>query len=135
MARHLRLEYAGAVYHVTARGNDRAAMFHTEQDRRHLLEVVASLLDRVSTLWGVSLARIHSRQRPNEVRDAAIYLCREVGAKPLGEIGAVLRIKGSAVSLAAKRTRQRSAADRGLRKRLEAAKNELITLSSHGLKK
>ena len=83
----------------------------------------------VSTLWGVSLAQIHSRQRPNEVRDAAIYLCREVGAKPLGEIGAVLRIKGSAVSLAAKRMRQRSAADRGLRKRLEAAKNELINVS------
>ena len=59
----------------------------------------------------------------------AIYLCREVGAKPLAEIGGVLRIKGSAVSLAAKRLHQRSGVDRGLRKKLEAAKNELLNVS------
>ena len=50
MARHLRLEYAGAVYHVTARGNDRAAIFHTEQDRRHLLEVLASMMERYAVV-------------------------------------------------------------------------------------
>jgi REP element-mobilizing transposase RayT len=89
----------------------------------------SSMMERISALWGVSLAQIHSRQRPNEARDVAVYLCREVGAKPVGEIGAVLRIKGSAVSLAAKRIHQRIAADQELRKRLEAVKNELINIS------
>ena len=50
MARHLRLEYAGAVYHVTARGNDRSAIFHTEEDRRHFLEVLAAMMERYAVV-------------------------------------------------------------------------------------
>jgi hypothetical protein len=33
MARPLRIEYAGAVYHVTARGNARANIYHDDEDR------------------------------------------------------------------------------------------------------
>jgi REP element-mobilizing transposase RayT len=32
MARPLRIEYEGAFYHVTARGNERKEIFHTEKD-------------------------------------------------------------------------------------------------------
>jgi putative transposase len=32
MARPLRLEYAGALYHVTARGNERKELFYSEED-------------------------------------------------------------------------------------------------------
>jgi REP element-mobilizing transposase RayT len=46
MARPLRLEYPGAVYHVTARGNDRSAIFHTVEDRTDLLAVLSAMLDR-----------------------------------------------------------------------------------------
>jgi REP element-mobilizing transposase RayT len=46
MARHLRLEYPGALYHVTARGNDRCPIFHTVADRTHLLEVLAEMMAR-----------------------------------------------------------------------------------------
>ena len=46
MARHLRVEYPGALYHVTARGNDRGAIFETVEDRVHLLEVLAEGLER-----------------------------------------------------------------------------------------
>lgn len=37
MARQLRLEYPGALHHVTARGNEQQTIFHDETDRRHFL--------------------------------------------------------------------------------------------------
>jgi len=46
MARHLRVEYPGALYHVTARGNDRGEIFRTVEDRRHLLELIGEGLER-----------------------------------------------------------------------------------------
>ena len=33
MARPIRIEYEGAVYHVTIRGNERKALFSTDADR------------------------------------------------------------------------------------------------------
>lgn len=41
MARPQRIEYEGAVYHVTARGNERRAIFHDDADRTRLLRVLA----------------------------------------------------------------------------------------------
>jgi REP-associated tyrosine transposase len=38
MARPLRIEYPGAVYHVITRGNNRAAVFRDDRDRRRYLE-------------------------------------------------------------------------------------------------
>ncbi|MFQ5846886.1 MAG: transposase [Candidatus Methylomirabilales bacterium] len=40
MARQLRLEYAGALYHVTARGNARQPIYEDEADRRRFLELL-----------------------------------------------------------------------------------------------
>ncbi len=40
MARPLRLEHSGAVWHVTSRGNERRAIFRDERDRERFLEVV-----------------------------------------------------------------------------------------------
>ncbi len=37
MARPLRIEYAGAIYHVMARGNARHALFHAEDDYQRML--------------------------------------------------------------------------------------------------
>jgi len=42
MARPLRIEYAGAHYHVTSRGNERKSIFRDDEDREKFLE----LLDR-----------------------------------------------------------------------------------------
>ncbi len=39
MARQLRLEYPGALYHVTARGNDHQTIFEDDTDRRHFLSL------------------------------------------------------------------------------------------------
>jgi len=46
MARHLRIEYPGALYHITARGNDRRPIFESDADRRHLLDLLAEGMER-----------------------------------------------------------------------------------------
>lgn len=46
MARPLRIEFPGAVYHVTARGDQGEDIFVDDDDRRALLEVVAQALSR-----------------------------------------------------------------------------------------
>ncbi|MBR9883446.1 MAG: transposase [Oceanospirillales bacterium] len=40
MARPLRLEFAGALYHITSRGNRREPIFETDDDRRSFLAVL-----------------------------------------------------------------------------------------------
>jgi len=40
MARPIRVEYAGAVYHVTARGNERKAIYRDDPDRQRFLETI-----------------------------------------------------------------------------------------------
>jgi len=46
MARPLRIEYEGAVYHVTSRGNAGAEIFLEDVDRMRFLEVLASTVER-----------------------------------------------------------------------------------------
>lgn len=45
MARPLRIEYAGAVYHVTSRGNARESIFRDHQDRSMLLDILEEVND------------------------------------------------------------------------------------------
>lgn len=40
MARPLRIEYAGAVYHITSRGNEKKAVFKSDQDRMNFLNTL-----------------------------------------------------------------------------------------------
>lgn len=46
MARPLRLEFSGALYHVTSRGDRREAIYLDDQDRREWLAVLALVCDR-----------------------------------------------------------------------------------------
>ncbi len=46
MARPLRIEFPGAIYHVTSRGDRREAIFEDDVDRRAFLEVVSQALER-----------------------------------------------------------------------------------------
>jgi len=46
MARPLRVEFAGAIYHVTARGNGRRAIVRDDVDRLKWLSVVERTVDR-----------------------------------------------------------------------------------------
>ena len=53
MARPLRIEYVGAVYHVMARGNQGQPVFRDDQDRRRFLETLGEAAEK--TGW-----RIHA---------------------------------------------------------------------------
>ena len=59
MARPLRIEFPGAVYHVTARGDRREPIFVDDDDRHALLEIVAQGLSRFDAeawvRWGQAL--------------------------------------------------------------------------------
>ena len=46
MARPLRVQYPGALYHVTARGNERKAIFRSDADRERFLAVLAHAVER-----------------------------------------------------------------------------------------
>ena len=46
MARPLRIEYSGAIYHVTSRGNARLAIYEDDQDRRSFIKILGDVIDR-----------------------------------------------------------------------------------------
>ena len=46
MSRPLRLEFAGALYHVTSRGNWREAIYDDEEDRQRFLDLLGDVCDR-----------------------------------------------------------------------------------------
>jgi putative transposase len=46
MSRPLRMEFAGAVNHVVARGHNRALIFHSDADRREYLRLLTAATER-----------------------------------------------------------------------------------------
>ena len=46
MARPLRIERPGGWYHVSARGNERKAVYRADRDRQHFLELLAEMVAR-----------------------------------------------------------------------------------------
>lgn len=46
MSRPLRIEFPGAVYHVTSRGNERRAIFREDEDRRTFLDILSEVVFR-----------------------------------------------------------------------------------------
>jgi len=46
MARPLRLEFAGALYHITSRGDRREAIYEDDEDREQFLDVFAEVCER-----------------------------------------------------------------------------------------
>lgn len=51
MARPIRIEYSGAVYHITTRGNDRQSIYETKADRYRFLTIVEQACKRYQ--WSV----------------------------------------------------------------------------------
>jgi len=51
MARSIRIEHAGALYHVMARGNRREPIYRDDDDRRFFLKTLAEACER--TGWRV----------------------------------------------------------------------------------
>jgi len=50
MTRPLRIEFPGAIYHVTSRGNARGPIFKDEGDRLVFLEVLEHAIERFNWL-------------------------------------------------------------------------------------
>ena len=50
MARPLRIEYDGALYHVTGRGNERKPIFRDEKDRKLFLDTLSQVTERFNWL-------------------------------------------------------------------------------------
>jgi REP element-mobilizing transposase RayT len=50
MSRPLRIEYPGAVYHVSARGNAKNDIFHSESDRHTFLQIFSDVVRRFNWL-------------------------------------------------------------------------------------
>jgi len=46
MARPMRIEYPGALYHVMSRGNARSAIFLNDEDRKLFLEILRNVIER-----------------------------------------------------------------------------------------
>ena len=57
MARPLRIEFAGALYHVTSRGDRRGAIYEDDEDREAFLGVLAEVVERFNWI-GVHLATV-----------------------------------------------------------------------------
>ena len=53
MARPLRIEFAGALYHVTSRGNERKPIYRDDRDRERFLE-------RLSAVVNTHRLRVHA---------------------------------------------------------------------------
>ena len=50
MARPLRIEFSGALYHVTSRGDRREAIFEDDEDRDMFLSTLAEVVERFNWL-------------------------------------------------------------------------------------
>jgi len=50
MARPLRIEFPGAVYHITSRGNAKQFIFMDDVDRGKFLEVLFSVVEKFNWL-------------------------------------------------------------------------------------
>ena len=46
MSRPLRIEFPGAIYHVTSRGDRREPIYRDDEDRSSQLEIIAQAMDR-----------------------------------------------------------------------------------------
>ena len=58
MARQLRVERAGAWYHITARGNERRSIYRQQKDYRHFCELLGEAVEPFR--W-----RVHAYVRGN----------------------------------------------------------------------
>jgi len=97
MSRPLRVEFPGALYHVTARGNDRAPIFLDDSDRRQFLLLLATpeanLSRGMRQLNGVYTQRFNrSHERVGHVfqgRFHSVLVEREGHLAEVGACGAV----------------------------------------------
>ncbi len=77
MARPLRIEFPGAIYHATSRGDRREPIFADDVDRQSLLAVLASGMARLDAQV-LAYCLMGTGQKLNRVRSTAAGLVVEV---------------------------------------------------------
>jgi putative transposase len=79
MSRPLRIEFAGALYHVMARGDARAAIFLDEEDRQAFCTGLARVCERFGwLLWAYCLMDNHYHLLVETLRPTLSRGMREV---------------------------------------------------------
>ena len=128
MARQLRIEYPGAFYHVTSRGNERKVVFRSKRDREKFLEYLGSASERYDAVVHVyCLMDNHLLIETPEgnLSQMQIHLCHRYTSARLREIGAHFGIGESAVNQNSRRFTERLSKDRRLRRITEQVRREL----------
>jgi hypothetical protein len=99
MARRLRLQYPGAIYHLMARGNGRLKIVHYDLDRDRLQEDLGKAAIRCSwrvyaevvcTLYEIDPTRLSQRESRHPARAGLVYLARRHTLATNAELAAVL---------------------------------------------
>jgi REP element-mobilizing transposase RayT len=72
MARPLRLEFSGALYHITSRGDGREAIYLSDADRILHLDVLAEVCDRFRWLCHAYCLMGNHYHLLVETRDASL---------------------------------------------------------------
>ncbi len=105
MARPLRIEFEGALYHVMARGNARAAIFLNDEDRRAFLENLGRVAKRFDwRLWAWCLMDNHYHLLVETLKPTLSRAMREVNGvytqafnRRHGRVGHVLQGRYQAI--------------------------------------
>jgi len=78
MARPLRIEFAGVLYHVTSRGDGREAIYVGEKDQLVWLDVVGQVRERFNwVIHGYKRVRGNKRVRGQEGTGAGFVSCMD----------------------------------------------------------
>jgi hypothetical protein len=88
MARPLRIEYPGALYHITARGNARQGIYQDDQDRQRFLDLLCREAAPQAVLERSTRAAFQ----------ATVYLLRRAANLSLREVREVAGISPSRIS-------------------------------------
>ena len=91
MARPLRLEYAGAIYHVTSRGDRQEVIYDDDDDRLRWLGIVAKVCDRFN--W-----RVHAYCLMDNHYHLVIETIEGNLSKGMRQLNGVYTITGSGLS-------------------------------------
>jgi hypothetical protein len=111
MARPLRIEYPGAFYHITSRGNERKAVFKSHRDRQ--LNQIEMAVDSVL------------RSDKKLARQVKLYFCHRYSGKKLRNIGSRFEIGESGETQASRRISIRLREDKNLRKAVKIIEEKI----------
>jgi REP element-mobilizing transposase RayT len=73
MARPLRIEFAGALYHITCRGDRREAIYEDDVDREAFLNLLAEVVDRFNWICHAFCLMTNHYHLVVETRYASVY--------------------------------------------------------------